>query len=227
LILWITATLIVETSKDVAMVEKIRRLRMPQRKNRRNLFFGLLIISASLAGVWFAIESNKATEDFLVAAKPASSGSVVTAGTFRVEKLNLAGSSALYMRPGDVPLGSYLLNAFASGQLVPKGSVATSIIDARQPVIISSVMPVPQNLKVGDYVDIWLSAAIENNKFASAVMLVRDAEVTNVIASTGVVTEQSPKVQLLVPVVSVAPILDSIASKSALSLVLRRNLGND
>jgi hypothetical protein len=209
------------------MSEKSRRLRMPQRNTRRSLLIGLVITAASLAGVWLAIQSNDKTEDFLVAAKPASSGSVVTSGSFRVEKLNLASSSDRYLRPGDVPVGSYLLNTFDVGQLVPKGSVATSIIDARQPVIISSVMPVPKSLKVGDFVDVWVSAAIENNKFASAVMLVRDAEVTDVMAAAGVLADQTPKVQVLVPVASVAPILDSIASKGALSLVLKRNLGND
>jgi hypothetical protein len=209
------------------MSEKSRRLRMPQRNTRRSLLIGLVITAASLAGVWLAIQSNDKTEDFLVAAKPASSGSVVTSGSFRVEKLNLASSSDRYLHPGDVPVGSYLLNAFDVGQLVPKGSVSSSIIDARQPVIISSVMPVPKSLKVGDFVDVWVSASIENNKFASAVMLVRDAEVTDVMAAAGVLADQTPNVQVLVPVASVAPILDSIASKGALSLVLKRNLGND
>jgi hypothetical protein len=152
---------------------------------------------------------------------------MVTSGSFRVEQLNLTTSSDLYLRPGDVPVGSYLLNTFDAGQLVPKGSIATSIIDARQPVIISSAMPVPQNLKVGDFVDIWVSSAIDNNTFASAVMLVRDAEVTDVIQPNGVLAGGMPNVQVLVPVASVAPILDSIASKGALSLVLKRNLGND
>lgn len=216
-----------KTLKDVAMVQKTRRLRMPQRKNRRNIILGLIITGVSLAGVWFVIDSNNHTEEFLVAARPVSSGSAVTAGSFRVVRLNLAQSSDLYLRPGEVPEGSYLLNTFDSGQLVPKGSVATSIIDSRQPVIITSVMPVPQDLKVGDFVDVWVSTSIENNKFSPAVMLVRDAEVTNVIATSGVLADQAPKVQLLVPIASVAPILDSIASKSALSLVLRRNLGND
>jgi hypothetical protein len=87
-------------------------------------------------------------------------------------------------------------------------------------------MPVPANLKVGDFVDVWVSAAIENNKFAPSVTLVRDAEITDIIEPSGVMADQTPRVQVLVPVVSVAPILDAIASKGALSLVLKRNLGN-
>ena len=204
----------------------MKKLRMPERNNRRNLLLGLLLIALSVAGVWFAIESNDKTEDYLVAARPASSGSMVTADSFRVTHFNLSTSSNLYLRPGQVPVGSYLLNTVDVGQLIPKGSVATSIIDARQPVIISSTMPVPANLKVGDFVDVWVSAAIENNNFAPSVTLVRDAEITDIIEPSGVMADQTPRVQVLVPVVSVAPILDAIASKGALSLVLKRNLGN-
>ena len=211
------------------MVEKVKlkKLRMPEKRNRRNVIFGLLLIVLSVAGVWFVIETNDKTEDYLVAAKPASSGSKITADSFRIAHFNLSTSSNLYLRPGQVPLGSYLLTTVDAGQLIAKGSVATSIIDARQPVIISSTMPVPDSLKVGDFVDVWVSAAIENNKFAPSVMLVRDAEVADITQPSGVIAEQAPRIQVLVPVVSVAPILDAISSKGALSLVLKRNLGND
>jgi hypothetical protein len=209
------------------MVEKIRRLRMPQRTARRNLVLGLVLLTASTLGVWFVIESNDKTEEFLVAAAPAASGSIVTEGSFRVAHMNLAGSRDVYLRPGQVPIGSYLLNTLDQGQLIPKGSVASSIVDARQPVIISSVMPVPPNLKIGDFVDVWVSDAIDNNKFAAPITIVLDAEVTGVIQDSGVIGGQQPRVQILVPVASVATILDAIASKDALSLVLKRNLGDD
>ena len=211
------------------MVEKVKmkKLRMPAKRNRRNLLLGVLLIVLSVAGVWYAIESNNKTDDYLVAARPASSGSMVTKDSFRVEHFNLSSSSNLYLKPGQVPVGSYLLTTLDSGQLIAKGSVATSIIDARQPVIISSTMPVPDTLKVGDFVDIWVSEAIENGKFAPAVTLVRDAEVTDIMQPSGVIADQAPRIQVLVPVVSVAPILDAIASKGALSLVLKRNLGDD
>jgi hypothetical protein len=209
------------------MVEKIRRLKMPQRKNRRNIILGLILMAASVVGVWLAIYTNDKTEEYLVAAKPASSGSMLTSDSLRVARLNLASSSKLYMQPGDIPNGGYLLVAVDAGQLIAKGSVATTIIDEREPVIISSAMPLPKSLKVGDAVDIWVSDAIESGKFAPAVMIVRDAEVTDIVAASGVVADQPPKVQVLVPVAAVATVLDAVASKSVLSLVLKRNLGDD
>lgn len=209
------------------MVEKIRRLKTPQRKNRRNIILGLILMTASVAGVWLAIYANDKTQEFLVASKPASSGSQIDGESFHAARLNLAGSSNLYMKPGDLPKGGYLLVNMDAGQLLAKGAVATSIIDERMPVIITSGMPVPKSLKVGDLVDIWVSDAMANGKFAPAIMIVRDAEVADIVESAGVVSDQPPKVQLLVPIAAVAPVLDAVASKSVLSLVLKRDLGDD
>lgn len=209
------------------MTEKLRRLRMPQRNTRRNLLLGSILVIASVTGVWFVVDANTRTEVFLVAAAPAASGSVIGSSSLRVARMNLGSSREVYLRPGDVGAGAYFLTTMATGQLVPRGSVATGIIDARQTVVISSVMPTPKSLKVGDLVDVWVSDLLDNNKFAPPITLVLDAEVTEVIEESGVLAEQSPKVQILVPIASVAPILDAIASKDALSMVLKRNLGND
>jgi hypothetical protein len=56
---------------------------------------------------------------------------------------------------------------------------------------------------------------------------VLDAEIVDITTATGVMADQQPQVQVLVPVESVSPILDAVASKHALSLILKRNLGND
>jgi hypothetical protein len=57
--------------------------------------------------------------------------------------------------------------------------------------------------------------------------LVLDAEIVDVAEASGVMADQQPRVQVLVPVESVSPILDAVASKDALSMILKRNLGND
>jgi hypothetical protein len=57
--------------------------------------------------------------------------------------------------------------------------------------------------------------------------LVLDAEIVDIAEAKGVMSDQQPQVQVLVPVESVSPILDAVASKDALSMILKRNLGND
>jgi uncharacterized protein YidB (DUF937 family) len=141
--------------------------------------------------------------------------------------LNLGESSRLYLKPGDLDEGNYLLNTMAVGQLVSLGSVASAIIDARQPVVITSTMPMPQKVGVGDFVDIWVSEQQEGGVFAPPRTLVLDAEIVDIAKPTGVMADSQPEVQVLVPVESVSPILDAVASKDAISMILKRNLGND
>jgi hypothetical protein len=206
---------------------KMKRLGAQHNKSRRNMILGLLLIAVSVVGVWLVIEANNRTEEFLVAAKPASSGSIITESSFRVVRMNLGESARLYLRPGDSEPGNYLLNTMEVGQLVALGSVASAIIDARQPVVITSTMPLPRGVGVGDFVDIWVSEAQEGGSFAAPMTLVLDAEIVDVAEASGVMADQQPRVQVLVPVESVSPILDAVASKDALSMILKRNLGND
>ncbi len=187
----------------------------------------MLLVIFSVAGVWLVIEANNHTEEFLVAANPAASGSMISEASFRVVRMNLGASSGLYLKPGDVEPGAYLLNTMAAGQLVALGSVSSAIIDSRQPVVITSTMPLPQGVGVGDFVDIWVSEAKEGGSFAAPMTLVLDAEIVDIAEAKGVMSDQQPQVQVLVPVESVSPILDAVASKDALSMILKRNLGND
>jgi hypothetical protein len=206
---------------------KLKRLGAQHNKSIRNMILGVLLIAISVAGVLLVIEANNRTEEFLVAAKPASSGSVITESRFRVVKMNLGESARLYLKPGDLEPGNYLLNTMEVGQLVALGSVASAIIDARQPVVITSTMPLPRGVGVGDFVDIWVSEAQEAGSFAAPMTLVLDAEIVDVAEASGVMADQQPQVQVLVPIESVSPILDAVASKDALSMILKRNLGND
>lgn len=206
---------------------KMKRLGAQRSTSRRNLILGMLLITISMVGVWWVIEANNSTEEFLVAAKPASSGSMITESSFRVVRMNLGESSRLYLKPGDLEPGNYLLNTMAVGQLVALGSVASAIIDARQPVVISSTMPLPRGVGVGDFVDIWVSESLEGGDFAVPATLVLDAEIVDISEATGVMADQQPQIEVLVPVESVSPILDAVASRDAVSLILKRNLGND
>jgi uncharacterized protein YidB (DUF937 family) len=206
---------------------KMKRIGAQRSTSRRNLILGMFLITISMVGVWWVIDANNTTEEFLVAAKPATSGSIITESSFRIARMNLGESSRLYLKPGDLEPGNYLLNTMAVGQLVALGSVASAVIDARQPVVISSTMPLPQGVGVGDFVDIWVSESQEGGVFAAPMTLVLDAEIVDIAQATGVMAEQQPQVQVLVPVESVSPILDAVASKDAISMILKRNLGND
>jgi hypothetical protein len=202
-------------------------MRSPVRRSRKKIILGALIIVLSLFSVWFTIETNNQTQDFLVANQATAGGSVLSRDDLRIVKMNLAGSSDLYLRPGDIPAGGYLLYSTEAGQLVPKSWVASEVIDERKPVVITSTMPLPSELEVGDLVDVWMSKKGDAGKFDAPVQVALNAEVVELSESSGMLGDQAPKVQVLVPADAVEAILDAIASKDAMSLVLQRNLGNE
>jgi hypothetical protein len=206
---------------------KSKRLRSPRGAGRRKLVVGSVLVTLSALGVWLTIETNNQTQEFLVAAQATSGGSPLTSADLKVTRMNLSDSSGLYLKPGDLPKGGYLLFSTEAGQLVPKSWVASAVIDAREPVVLTSTMPLPSKLKVGDLVDVWVSKKQDGSKYSAAIQLVLNAEVVEITETTGVLADQSPKVQVLVPTESVGPILDAIASKDALSLVLQRTLDNE
>ena len=206
---------------------KMKSIRTPQRTNRRNVAIGLILVVISGLGVWFTIQVNNRTEEFLIAGKAAASGAEIGAGGFRAVRMNLGNSGKLYLQPGDVDKKAYLLVGIDAGQLVPKSFLATRALDSRKPVIISSKMPLPTNVKVGDLVDVWVSRVTANNQFSPPVQIVIDAEIADILESSSIMSDQTQQVQVLVPDESVATIIDAIASKDVLSLVMHRNLGND
>jgi hypothetical protein len=206
---------------------KTKRLKSPLKASRRRLILGLVLVILSAVGVWFTIDANNQTEEFLVAAKPVAGGSYVDGGSFKIARFNLSDSRNLYLRPGDLSGGSYLMFGAAEGQLVPKNWISSALIDARDPVVITSTMPLPSSVQPGDLVDVWVSKKTGSNQYAPPVQLALDAEIAEITESTGMLSDQGQKVQVLVPTDSVLSILDAIASKDVLSLVLQRNLGND
>ena len=209
------------------MSQSIKRIRTPQRTKRRYLLVaGSLAIGSGLAA-WLTLNVSAKTHEYLVAASSLASGAPINASSFVVQSLSLGDSGSLYLQPSDFKSSGYLLQSVQQGQLVAKSEVSTAIIDARQPVVVTSTMSLPTALSAGDSVDVWTSSLNAKNKFDPPSQVVLNAEVTEVRQPSGVFGDQRPEVQLLVPVAAVSPILAAIADKDAISLVLKRNLGHD
>lgn len=199
----------------------IRKLKAPHLSRRRNLFFAIGLVVLSVSGVWFAIESNNHTEEFLVSTSALPAGSLVQEDMFQVINANLSSSSQKYLRVGELPSGSYLLGPVVPGQLIIKSMLATEIIDSRVPLVITSKMPLPQALKPGGSVDLWVSERLENNQFAPPYALVLGAEVARIIETSGMFAQDVSPVELWVPTAAIAPVLDAVDAGDSISLILR------
>ena len=190
--------------------------------NRSKLLLAVALGVFAFAGVWYTVESNNQTDEYLVSSVALPAGSPVSAEKVSVIRVNLGGSAAQYLKKDELPPGSYLLGPIAPGQLITKTMLASAVLDSRAPVVINSKMPLSSDIKPGSSVDLWVSNRLENNTFAPPHGLVFGAEVSNVTEPSGMFADASPSVELWVPIDAVAPILSAIASEDALSLVMRQ-----
>lgn len=199
----------------------IRKLKSPYLARQKTLVLALGLVTLSVGGVWFAIDANNSTEEFLVSAGALPAGSLVDDSMLLAVTANLGSSSNKYLRVGELPLGSYLLGPVVPGQLIIKSMLASDIIDARVPLVITSKMPLPTALRPGGSVDVWVSEKLENNNFAPPYALVLGAEVAKILETTGMFAEDVPPVELWVPTEAIGPVLDAVDAGDSISLILR------
>lgn len=198
-----------------------RKLKSPYLARRKTLLLAVGLVTLSVGGVWFAIEGNNRTEEFLVSTKALPAGSSVTDSMFEPIRVNLGTSSDKYLRMGELPMGSYLLGPVVPGQLIIKNMLATDIIDARVPLVITSKMPLPTALRPGGSVDLWVSEKLDGNTFAPPYVLVLGAEVAKILETTGMFAEDVAPVELWVPTEAIGPVLDAVDAGDSISLILR------
>ena len=205
---------------------KNRKLRSPQRAKTRNLLLALLLLAGSVAGVNFVIATNNQTQQYLVAAHDLPAGSPIVTSDAASANANLGQSAKQYLKPSELPSGSYLLGPIRSGQLIPRSMLATAVLDERVPIVVSSSMGLAAGLVSGASVDLWVTPVTEGKVAGEPFALVLGAEVSRLLEKKEMFTNQNPDVELWVPADAVGPVLSAISSGAKISLVLRPTLAD-
>lgn len=205
---------------------KIRKLKSPRTAKFKNLVLALALFASSAMGVNYIIQVNNHTDTYLVASRDLPAGSTFMESDTSPMPVNLGASAAQYLQQKDLPSGAYLLGPVRKGQLIPKSMIASSVIDERVPVVIDSAMGLPAGLVPGASVDIWVSPIDENKSFGEPFVLVLGAEVSQLIENQEMFANQSPSVELWVPIEAVGPVLSSISSGASISLILKPTLAD-
>lgn len=207
-------------------MNKPRKLKSARSTKTRNLAFAIAFFCLAVGGVNFAITANNQTQEFLVASRDLPAGSTFATADTTVTEVNLGTSAAQYLRVGEVPEGGYLLGPVREGQLIPLSMLASAIIDERVPVVVQSAMGLPDGLVAGASVDVWIAPINENKVFGEPFVLVMGAEVSQLLENKEMFANQTPSVELWVPIEAVGPILSSTSAGDKISLILRPTLAD-
>ncbi|MDE0547286.1 SAF domain-containing protein [Microbacterium sp. C7(2022)] len=183
------------------------------------LVLGVILVVASIAGVWFVVAAARQTTPVLAAAHTIVPGEVVTRDDLRVVDVALGAASDTYMIDSVFVEGVVATRTIEEGELVPHAAVATADAVRTASVVVRTSADVPASIDVGAVVELWSAPLVDRNVYDTPRILVADATVAALTRDDSAIGGGAVSVELVVPRADVAVVLSAIADQSALSIV--------
>ena len=180
---------------------------------------GIVLIVASVAGVWFVVSAARQTVPVFAATRTIVPGEEVDATVLRVVDVALGPVSDAYAAPGMLEPGAIATRTIDAGELVPLSAVGAASASDLTSVVLRSATDVPAAVVAGARVEIWSAAALEHGQYEQPRILVPDATVATVTRDDSMVGDDSAALELVIPRADVAATLAAIAGGAALSVV--------
>jgi hypothetical protein len=186
--------------------------------NSLRLVFSGLIVSSSVLGFWWLLESSKVTETYLITKTDLASGSPVSTDNLQPIELSLFSLSKSYLRANELPVGSYLIRPLSAGEAVPKAALTTQQLDDRANIVITPSVELSSEIRPGTKVSIWASPMLDYQNFGEPSIQAIDVEVVGISEPQGNFTQGLNSVELRVPIESIQSLLRAIANNDAIAL---------
>ena len=199
---------------------------VPTRAARRapwsdaRFFLGILLIAASVAGVWFVVSAARQTAPVFAASHTIVPGETVTARISRSSTSPSAGCGDAYFHPDALVDGLVATRTITAGQLVPADAVGEAARARTTSVVVRSAVDVPASVEAGTVVEVWAAPMLDDEgDYDVPRILVADATVVSVTRDDSMIGGGSAALELVIPRADVAATLAAMAGESALSVV--------
>lgn len=183
------------------------------------LAIGIVLVLASVAGVWFIVHAARVTEPALAASRPLVPGQTVTAADVVELEVRLGEAADGYLTPADLEGGLVVTRVIDSGELLARGAVdEADVVDATT-VVVRSALDVPEVVERGSTVELWAAPLVAPGEHGEPESIVASATVAEIRTEEGVVSQAGAALELVVARDAVAVVLEHVAGGSALSAV--------
>jgi hypothetical protein len=197
------------------------------RPARRGFWFdprfaiGLVLIVASVVGVVAIVGAADSSSTLYAARDALAPGDRIGADDLVPTSARLQAGSGLYLVPGDLPEeGLVVTKPVLAGELVPASAVGSTAGLGYASLVITVQGRLPASVTAGSSVDVWAAARTDSTSFGPPSVLVAGATVVSVLDDEGlVVGAESSTMEVLVPRLRVARMLEAAANGDALSVV--------
>ncbi|MEV7631257.1 SAF domain-containing protein [Microbacterium sp. NPDC089318] len=180
---------------------------------------GLVLVVASIAGVWLLVSSSRQTAPVLQATRTVLPGENISSAELQVVEVGLGTVADSYLAPQSLGPGAVAVRTLAAGELVPLAAVGDADELRTTSVVISSTA-VPADVTAGTSVELWHAPPVEDGRaFEKPRILVGDAIVAHVAEEEGMLASSRTDVEVIVDRADTADVLAAIAGGDAISLV--------
>ena len=182
------------------------------------LAIGLVLIAASVAGVLGIVSSADASIVVLAARDDLAPGDRIDADDL-VETSARIADAGLYLDA--VPEeGLIVTRAIGEGELVAVSAVGATAGTRLASVVVTVNGQLPAAVGAGTTVDLWAARKQESTTFGPPSVIVSGAIVVRVIEQEGLVASgDATTVEVLVPRLKIARVLEAVANADAISAV--------
>jgi hypothetical protein len=197
----------------------------PARAPRRTPFadvrfvLGIVLIIASVAGVWFVVSAARQTAPVFAAHHTIVPGQKIARSDLEVVDVALGQVGGAYLRPDALVDGLVATRTISRGELVPSAAVGDAAQARTTRVVVRSAVDVPASVDAGSVVEVWSAPLIDQGEYDAPRILVADATVAAVTRDDSMIGGGSVALELVIPRSDVADVLTAIADEAALSIV--------
>lgn len=194
-------------------------------RRRRRLFdprlaVGILLVAASVGGVYAVVSAADRTTTVYAASGPLAAGDRVTAADLTPTRVRVGGVESRYLTSDRLPhAGVLVVRAVGPGELVPLSAVGSVASTMSTRLVVSVRGALPASVGPGAVVDLWCAERLERDGYGPPAVLAGGVTVVRLVDSDGIVTENTVSVELHVPRRAVAAVLQAQANGDALSVV--------
>jgi hypothetical protein len=189
-------------------------------------FLGVLLVAASVAGVWLVVSAARQTVPVYAAAHTLVPGQAIGPDDLEVVEVALGPLAATYLAAGGVDDALVATRTIEAGELVPAASVGDPRASRTTSVVVRSAVDVPASVTAGTVVEVWAAPLLEDGAYDEPRVLVADATVVSVTRDDSMIGGGAAALELVIPRADVPATLAAMADESALSIVPTAGAGS-
>lgn len=214
-------------------MERMTAASDPARSPRRafwgdaRFFLGVLLVVASVVGVWLVVTAARQTVPVYAAAHTIVPGEAIGEGDLKVVDVALGALGDVYLSADDLGDAVVATRTIEAGELVPAASVGDPDSARTTSVVVRSAVDVPASVVAGTVVEVWAAPLLEESgTYDEPRVLVADATVVSVTRDDSMIGGGAAALELVIPRADVSATLAAMADESALSIVPTAGAGS-